>query len=230
MDQQGGNLLHSTSFHSNSLRSLTHTKVAVTLDSTLFLKTASSHEGPLTQEELLNGRPNSRVFILDADNSRNPAKQKLQFFSVYSPIRVGGALPIMLYNRVWHQLTKEFRLANAAPGVHDYDKQSATSKEKAKSLPDTEEDINELLQRAIDQSIRQSLLAPNAILPPQHSLIINVPAMSTTTAPTEMVAFTMAAPTKEEQIEKVLNKAMKKYPSPPGGGGGSPGGGGPSGG
>ena len=81
---------------------------------------ASSHEGPLTQEELLNGRPNSRVFTLDTDDSRNPAKRKLQFFSVYSPVRVGGALPITLYEGVWHQLTKEFRLANAAPGVHDY--------------------------------------------------------------------------------------------------------------
>jgi len=57
-------------------------------------------------------------------------------------------------------------LANAAPGVHDYDEQSATSKEKAKSLPDTEDDINKSIQKAIDQSIRQSPLAPNAILPP----------------------------------------------------------------
>ncbi len=127
---------------------------------------ASSHEEPLTQEELLHRRPNSRVFTLNANDSRNPAKHKLQFFLVYSPIRVGGALPITLYNGVWHQLTKEFQLANAAPGVHNYDEQSTTSKEKAKSLPDTEEDINESLQRVIDQSIRQSLLAPNTILPP----------------------------------------------------------------
>src|SRR5216684_278889 len=98
------------------------------------------------QEELLNGRPNSRIFILDADNSRNPAKRKLQFFLVYSPIRVGGALPVTLYDRVWHQLTKEFRLANAAPGIHNYDEQSTTSKEKGKSLPNTEDNIDESLQ------------------------------------------------------------------------------------
>src|SRR5258708_22376013 len=127
---------------------------------------ANSREEPLTQEELLNGRPNSRIFILDVDDSRNPVKRKLQFFSVYSPIRVGGALPVTLSNGVWHQLTKEFRLANTAPGIHDYDKQSATSKGKEKSLPDTEDNIDESLQKAIDQSIRESPIAPNAILPP----------------------------------------------------------------
>ncbi len=122
-------------------------------------------------------------------------------------------------------------MANAAPGVHDYDEQSTASKEKAKSLPNTEDDIDESIQKAIDQSIRQSPLAPNAILPPRHSLIINIPTMSTTTAPTETVAFTTTAPMKEEQIAKALGKAMKKYPPPPRGGGGpSGGGGGPPGG
>src|SRR5258708_35907345 len=104
----------------------------------------------------------------------------------------------MSYNGVWHQLTKEFHLANAAPGVHDYDEQSTTSKEKWKSLPDTEDDINESLQKAIDRSIRESPIVPNAILPPRHSLLLNTLAMSTTTAPTETAAFTTTAPTKEE--------------------------------
>src|SRR5216684_7265240 len=138
-----------------------HTQVAVTLDSTLFFKMASSQEEPLTQEELLIGKPNRRVFTLNANDSRNPAGRKLQFFSAYSPIRVGGALPIMLYKGVWHQISKDLRLGNTAPGVHDYDKQSNTSKGKGKSLPNTEDNIDESLQRAIDQSIRESPLAPN---------------------------------------------------------------------
>ncbi len=90
----------------------------------------------------------------------------LQFFSTYDPIRVGGALPVTLYKGVWHQISKEFTLANAAPTIHDYNEQSSTSKEKGKSLTNTEDDIDESLQKAIDQSIRESPLAPNAILPP----------------------------------------------------------------
>src|SRR5713226_5132146 len=139
----------------------------------------------------------------------------LQFFSVYDPIRVVGALPVTLYNGVWHQITKDFKLANAAPAIHDYDEQSNTSKEKGKSLPDTEDNINESIQKAIDQSIRESPLVPNAILPPRKGLLLDIPKMSTTTAPMETVGFTIATPTKEERVKKAFGKAMKKY-DPPG--------------
>src|SRR5258707_5380139 len=162
----------------------------------------------------------------------------LQFFSTYDPIRVGGALPVTLYKGVWHQISKEFMLANTAPTIHDYNEQSSTSKEKGKSLPNTEDDIDESLQKAIDQSIRESPLAPNTILPPCKGLLLDIPDMSTTIAPTETVGFTVVTPSKEEHVKKAFGKAMKKYdppgqppggPSgwgPPGGGGGPPGGGG----
>src|SRR5229473_2474495 len=150
-------------------------EAAVTLDSTLLYKTASKEGQPLTQEELLVGKPNERVFTLTQDDPRNPAGRTLQFFSVYNPIRVGGALPVTLYKGVWHQISKDFKLANAAPTIHDYDEQSETSKEKEKSLPDTNDNIDESFQKAIDQSIRESPLAPNAILPLRKGLLLNIP-------------------------------------------------------
>src|SRR5229473_4192984 len=133
-------------------------EAAVTLDSTFLYKTASKTDKPLTQEELLIGKPNSRVFTLNKDDSRNPVGWTLQFFSTYDPIRVGGALPVTLYKGVWHQISKEFTLANVAPTIHDYDEQSDVSKGKGKSLPDTEDDIDETLQKAINLSIRESPL------------------------------------------------------------------------
>src|SRR5713226_7569716 len=202
---------------------------------------ASNTDQPLTQEELLVGKPNSRVFILEKDNPRNLAGKALQFFSTYDPIRVGGALPVTLHKGVWHQISKEFTIANAAPTIHDYDEQSSTSKEKAKSLPDTKDNIDESLQKAINLSIRESPLAPNAILPPRRGLILDTSEMSTVTAPVETVGFMVTAPTaptQEQRVKKAFGKAMKKYnpptpppggPSgwgPPGGGGGPPGGGG----
>src|SRR5713226_7633740 len=141
--------------------------------------TASNTDQPLTQEELLVGKPNSRVFVLEKDNPRNPAGKALQFFSTYDPIRVGGALPIMLYKGVWHQISKEFTVANAAPTIHNYDEQSSVSQEKGKSLTDTEDDIDESLQKVIDQSIRESPLVPNAILPLRKGLLLDTPEMST---------------------------------------------------
>src|SRR5260221_4045101 len=115
---------------------------------------ASKTDQPLTQEELLVGRPNSRVFTLNQNNSRNPAGRTLQFFSVYNPIRVGGALPVTLYKGVWHQISKDFTLANAALAIHNHNKQSDIGKGKEKSLPDTEDDIDKSIQKAIDRSIR----------------------------------------------------------------------------
>jgi len=50
----------------------------------------------------------------------------------------------------------------------------------------------------IDQSIRESPLVPNALLPPQPALILDILDMSTTIVPTEMVAFMVAVLTKEE--------------------------------
>src|SRR5260370_3335247 len=141
------------------------------------------------------------VFILEKDDSRNRAGKALQFFSAYDPIRVGGALPVMLYKGVWHQISKEFTIANAAPAIHDYDKQSSVSKGKGKSLPNTEDDIEESVQKAINLSIRESPLVPNAILPPRKGLLLDTSEMSTTTAPTETVAFTTVPPTKEECVK-----------------------------
>src|SRR5260370_14115524 len=151
---------------------------------------ASKTDQPLPQEELLVGKPNSRVFTLDKDDSRNPSGRMLQFFSTYDPIRVGGALPVTLYNGIWHQISKEFTLANAAPTIHDYDEQSDVSKEKGKSLPETEDDIDELLQKAINLHIRESPLVPNAILSPRTRLLLHKTEMRTTTAPTDTVTLT----------------------------------------
>src|SRR5258707_3603396 len=217
-------------------------EAAVTLDSTFLSKTASGTDQPLTQEELLVGKPNSRVFTLEQHDPRNPAGRTLQFFSMYDPIRVGGALPVTLYNGIWHQISKEFTLANAAPTIHDYDEQSEASKEKGKSLTDTEEDIDESLQKAIDLSIRRSPLVPNAILPPRIGLLVETPKEMSTATAVETVGFTAAAPTKDERVKRAFGRAMKKYdpltpppggPSgwgPPGGGGGPPRGGSPGGG
>src|SRR5260221_332753 len=159
----------------------------------------SKKDQPPFHEELFVRKPNSKGFNLGKEDSKNTSGRKLQFFFTYEPIRVGGALPIMLYNGILHQISKEFTLANAAPTIHDYDEQSDISKEKGKSLPDTEDDIDESLQKAINLSIRESPLVPNAILPPRRGLLLGTHEMSTTTA-VETAGFTTTVPTKEQRV------------------------------
>ena len=155
----------------------------MTLDSTFLLKTASSAIRPLTQEKLLKGWPNQRIFTLEANDPKNPSNKKLQFFSKYGLLNHKGALPVAIHNGVWHQLVnpKEPALGEPLLSIHKYDIDIQLNKGKGKSIPESEDDITEDVQKALDQTIRQSPVAPNAIMAPWAGLLLNLPEMSTTT-------------------------------------------------
>jgi hypothetical protein len=114
---------------------------------------------------------------------------------------------------------------------------------KGKSIPESEDDIHKNVQKALDQSIRQSPIAPNAIIPPRIGLLLDQQEMSTTmTTPAETVGYIKSL-ANQEQVKQAYDKVMKKYKPPegmgplggsgmppgkggaPGGGGGPPGGG-----
>jgi hypothetical protein len=150
-----------------------HNEAAVTLDSTFFIKTASSsNTRPLTQEELLQGRPNQRIFILEPTDPKNPSMKQLQFFSKYKPLSYNGAIPVTIHNGIWHQLAnpKNPTLGEPYPIVHEHDLEEQAR--KGRSIPDSEDDIHEDIQKALDQSIRQSLIAPNAVILPRIGLLL----------------------------------------------------------
>jgi hypothetical protein len=78
-----------------------HSEAVVTLDSTFFIKMASSSSTrPLTQEELLQGRPNQRIFVLEPTDPKNPSTKQLQFFSKYEPLSYNRAIPVTIHNRI----------------------------------------------------------------------------------------------------------------------------------
>jgi hypothetical protein len=123
-------------------------------------------------------------------------------------------------------------LGEPYPAVHEHDLEEQTR--KGGSIPDSEDNIHEDIQRALDQSIRQSPVAPNAIIPPRVGLLLEPREMSTTTmTPAETIGYTKA-PASQEWVKQAYEKAMKKYKppegmgppggnrTPPGGGGGRP--------
>jgi hypothetical protein len=125
-------------------------------------------------------------------------------------------------------------LGEPYPVIHEHNLEEQT--EKGKSIPDSEDDIHKDVQKALDQSIRQSPITPNTIIPPRIGLLLNQQEMSaTTTTPAETVGY-IKSPANQEQVKQAYKKAMKKYKPPKGtglpGGGGMPprGGGGPTGG
>jgi hypothetical protein len=115
---------------------------------------SSSSTRPLTQEELLQGHPNRRIFVLDPTDSKNPSMKQLQFFSKYKPLSYNRAIPVTIHNGIWHQLAnpKNPTLGKPYPIVHKHDLEEQAR--KGGSIPNSEDNIYEDIQKALDQSIR----------------------------------------------------------------------------
>jgi hypothetical protein len=145
----------------------------VTLDSTFFIKMASSSSTKsLTQEELLQERPNQRIFVLKPTDPKNPLTKQLQFFSKYEPLSYNRAILVAIHNGIWHQLAnpKNPTLGEPYPVIHEHDLEEQVG--KGGSIPDSEDNIHEDVQKALDQNIRQSPVALNAIIPPRIGLLL----------------------------------------------------------
>jgi hypothetical protein len=136
---------------------------------------ASSNNQPLTQEELLKGCLNRRIFILKPNDPKNPLMKKLQFFSKYNPLSYNRAIPVTIHNGIWHQLAdpKNPMLREPCPAIHEHDLEAQQEKGKGKSVPKSEDDIEKDVQKALDQCIRTSPVAPDAIIPPRIGLLLD---------------------------------------------------------
>jgi hypothetical protein len=129
--------------------------------------------------------------------------KKLQFFSKYEPLSYNGAIPVTIHNGIWHQLAnlKNPTLGEPYPVIHEHDLEAQQEKGKGKSIPESEDDIEEDVQKALDQSIRKSPIALNTIIPPRIGLLLNQPEMSTTTTtPAETIGY-IKSPTNQEWVK-----------------------------
>jgi retrotransposon gag protein len=137
--------------------------------------------------------------------------KQLQFFSKYKPLSYNRAIPVAIHNGIWHQLAnpKNPTLGEPYPVVHKHD--LAEQVEKGKSVPNSEDDIHEDIQKALDQSIRQSPIALNTVILPRIGLLLELWEMSATmTTPAEIVGY-IKTPVSQERVKQVYKKAMKKY-------------------
>jgi hypothetical protein len=121
---------------------------------------------------------------------KNPSTKQLQFFSKYEPLSHNGAIPVTIHNGIWHQLAnpRNPMLGKPYPVAHKHNLEEQAA--KGGSIPDSEDDIHEDIQKALDQSIKQSPVAPNAITPPRIGLLTEPREMSATTmTPAETVGY-----------------------------------------
>jgi hypothetical protein len=163
---------------------------------------SSSNTRPLSQDKLLKGHPNQRIFVLNPTDPKNPLAKQLQFFSKYEPLNHKGAVPVAIHNGIWHQLINPENpaLGEPYPVVHEHNLEEQQTA-KGGSIPKSEDDIHKDVQRVLDQSIRWSPVAPNAIIPPRRGLLLEPREMSITiTTPAKTIGYT-TTPVSQERVK-----------------------------
>jgi hypothetical protein len=95
----------------------------VTLDSTFF-KTADNVERPplyLSDEDILETKPNSRVILIDKNHRSNRTGKMFQTYCPNGKENTKGAIPVLLRYSIWHRLSSKDKdpiLGEPIPEVH----------------------------------------------------------------------------------------------------------------
>jgi hypothetical protein len=83
----------------------------------------------LSDEEILEMKPNSRVILIDKNHRSNRTGKMFQTYCPNSKKSTKGAIPVVLRYSVWHKLSSKDKdpiLGEPIPEVHDYDEDEGT--------------------------------------------------------------------------------------------------------
>ena len=123
----------------------------MTLDSTFLFKTASSSDQEiyLTDEEILQQRPNRRIVHISKDHRRNSTGNPFLIFCATDQLEHKSGIRVCLYRGIWHRVNRKEKLhilGEPLPSIHDFDEEeSKEDQSESESEPDP-----------VDQQIRQS--------------------------------------------------------------------------
>jgi hypothetical protein len=83
----------------------------------------------LSDEDILETRPNSRVIIIKKNHRSNCTGKAFQTYCSNGEGNTKGAIPVVLQYNVWHRLSSKDKdpiLGEPITEVHDYDKEEET--------------------------------------------------------------------------------------------------------
>jgi hypothetical protein len=83
----------------------------------------------LSDKDILETRPNSRVILIDKNHRLNQTGKTFQTYCPNGKENTKGAIPVVLQYSVWHRLfnkDKDLILGEPIPEVHDYNKDKGT--------------------------------------------------------------------------------------------------------
>src|SRR6266852_2400672 len=122
---------------------------------------ASSSKVYLSDEQIVQQKPNSRIVYIDSTHSRNSLGIPFLVYCSTSELKLDkNVLKVCIYNGVWHTISSDGKrpyLVGPAPSIHDYDLDDNPIDEQSASSG--EED-------SVDQTIRKS---PIQLTPQLHS-------------------------------------------------------------
>jgi hypothetical protein len=185
----------------------------------------------LTNEELIQTRPNRRVVRIETYNSYNKKGKPFQVLCKDESLNHKGATPVTIYKGVWWYLKKgsnktEFALSKPVPSLHDFDLTIEASdidapvqthtpddpqSPEARYTPGDDPDKDDS-QTALDLQIRNSPLCWAGILPSS----LHIPSRIAATISPSYPAPTMASMTTQTLTSTQPPPAQPQtQPTPP---------------
>jgi hypothetical protein len=110
----------------------------------------------LSDEDILETKPNSRVILIDKNHRSNRTGKTFQTYCPNGKENTKGAIPVLLRYGVWHRLSskdKDLILGEPIPEVHDFDEDEGTIDTRTLDL----RTLQEALETSAHQHVEEAL-------------------------------------------------------------------------
>jgi hypothetical protein len=110
----------------------------------------------LSDEDILETKPNSRVTLIDKNHRSNKTGKTFQTYCPNGKENTKGAILVLLQYGVWHRLSskdKDLILGEPIPEVHDFDKDKGTIDARTLNL----RTLQEALETSAHQHVEEAL-------------------------------------------------------------------------
>jgi hypothetical protein len=110
----------------------------------------------LSDEDILETKPNSRVILIDKNHRSNRIGKMFQTYCPNSKENTKGAIPVLLRYSVWHRLSSKDKdpiLGEPIPKVHNYNKDEGTVDTRTLNL----RTLQEALETSAQQHVKEAL-------------------------------------------------------------------------
>jgi hypothetical protein len=111
----------------------------------------------LSDEDILETKPNSRVILIDKNHRSNRTEKTFQTYCPNGIESTKGAIPVLLRYSIWHRLSskdKDLILGEPIPEVHDYDEDEGTNDARTLNLRTLQEALGTSAQQHVKEALQ----------------------------------------------------------------------------